>query len=64
MGALTPRQREGLPLAAAGLRNRQIAAVLGLHEGTVKGYLRGAYEALGARNRTEAVVLLYREGVR
>lgn len=58
MDRLMPRQRECLVLAALGLRNRQIATTLGIREGTVKTYMRGAYDRLGARNRTEAVVML------
>lgn len=60
MDRLMPRQRECLVLAALGLRNHQIAAALGIREGTVKTYMRGAYDRLGVRNRTEAVVALLR----
>lgn len=57
---LTPRQRECVALAGLGLHNRQIAAALGVSVGTVKKYMRGAFEALGARNRTAAVMALLR----
>ena len=39
---LSPRQREVVGLAAAGMRNLQIARQLGLEEGTVKLHLRNA----------------------
>ena len=58
MVALTPRQVEVVCLAAQGCTDKQIAAILGLAVGTVRGYLRGACERLGARTRTEAVLAL------
>lgn len=53
--ALTARQREVLDLVALGMTNVGIADRLFLAESTVKQHLRGAYKALGARNRLEAV---------
>lgn len=51
--ALSPRERELVALVARGLRNREIAAELGITEGTVKVYLHGVFEKLGVANRTE-----------
>lgn len=61
---LTPRQRECLTLVSLGLRNAEVAAFLGISEGTVKVYLKRTYAALGVRSRTEAAVVLWREGAR
>lgn len=53
--ALTQRQREILPLLAEGMPNKQIAAMLGVTEGTVKQHLKDLFKRLGTRNRTQAV---------
>lgn len=53
---LSPRQKDVLRLLAAGCSVKQIARQLGLGVGTVKAHLTNAYRALGARNRTEAVL--------
>jgi DNA-binding NarL/FixJ family response regulator len=53
----TPRQRDVLRLLAAGKSNKEIARELDLAEGTVKIHLAAVFQALNARNRTEAVVL-------
>jgi DNA-binding NarL/FixJ family response regulator len=51
---LRPRKREILELVAKGLSNAEIARRLYLSESTIKQHLRGAYKALGVKNRTEA----------
>jgi two-component system nitrate/nitrite response regulator NarL len=50
---LTPRERELVDLVRQGLRNRDIAANLGVTEGTVKVYLHAIFDKLGVDNRTE-----------
>lgn len=55
---LTPRERKIAGLVAQGLRNKEIAAELGITEGTVKVYLHGIYGKLGVENRTELAVLV------
>lgn len=62
-GALTDRQRDVLRLLARGLPNKLIARDLGLTEGTVKVHLLAIFRALGARNRTEAVLIAQRRGL-
>jgi len=50
---LTRRERELVELVRQGLRNRDIAAQLGVTEGTVKVYLHAIFDKLGVDNRTE-----------
>jgi len=59
--ALTPRERTIVSLVAEGHRNREIAAALGITEGTVKVYLHTLYQKLGIENRTELAVLVLRQ---
>lgn len=51
--SLTPRERQLVELVRQGLRNRDIAAQLGVTEGTVKVYLHAIFEKVGVDNRTE-----------
>ena len=51
--ALTTRERAVVSLVAQGRRNKEIAAELGITEGTVKVYLHRIYERIGVTNRTE-----------
>ncbi len=60
---LTPRERSVLAAAAEGDTNREIAARLGLTEGTVKGYLVGIFSKLGVENRTQAIALAAAKGL-
>jgi len=50
---LTAKERAVAGLVAQGLRNKNIAAELGITEGTVKVYLHRIYEKVGVSNRTE-----------
>ena len=50
---LTRRERELIELVRQGLRNRDIAAELGVTEGTVKVYLHAIFDQLQVENRTE-----------
>ena len=54
--ALTPRERELVELVRQGLRNRDIAAKLGVTEGTVKVYLHSIFDKLGVASRTELAI--------
>ena len=62
--ALSPRERKLVVLVARGLRNREIAAELGITEGTVKVYLHGIFEKLGVASRTELAIRAGEEGLR
>ena len=50
---LTRRERELIELVRQGLRNRDIAAELGVTEGTIKVYLHSIFDKLQVENRTE-----------
>lgn len=52
---LSDKRREVLRLAAKGLSNKEISALMGISERTVKDHWASIFERLGASNRTEAV---------
>ena len=60
---LTEREVEVLHFAAKGLRNKQIAHVIGRTEGTVKVHLKHLMAKLGVDDRTEAVTLGLQRGI-
>jgi DNA-binding NarL/FixJ family response regulator len=60
---LTPREVEVLRLAAKGLRNRDIARIIGRTEETVKVHLKHVMAKLGVEDRTEAVTLGLQRGI-
>ena len=53
---LSPRETELVSLVRQGMRNRDIAAQLGITEGTVKVYLHSVFEKTGVANRTELAI--------
>jgi DNA-binding NarL/FixJ family response regulator len=59
---LTTRQRDVLRLIAQGRSNKQIARDLDLSQNTVKIHVAGVLRALGAANRTQAVMLARERG--
>ena len=60
---LTERELDVLRLVVAGLRNKEIAAALGISENTAKFHLRNILDKLHAQNRTEVVARAMREGL-
>lgn len=62
-GALTPREREILTLAAQGLNSQGIADRLFLSVSTVKTHLRGLYRKLDVSDRTQAVLVGIQRGL-
>ncbi|MEU8485953.1 response regulator transcription factor [Streptomyces sp. NPDC048641] len=60
---LTGRQLDVLRLLCRGMSNTDIAAELGMTEGTVKGHVTQLLSRLGARNRVEAARIAYRAGM-
>ena len=59
---LTPRMFDVLRLAAAGMSNKQIAAMLQIAPATVDVHLGRIYRKLGVHTRAEAVSVAAREG--
>ena len=53
---LSPREYEILELLAEGFPNKQIAARVGLTDGTVRWHLRHVYHKLHVRSRMEAAL--------
>ncbi len=60
---LTDREMGVLRLVVAGLRNKEVAAELGISENTVKFHLRNILDKLHAKSRTEMVARAVREGL-
>jgi NarL family two-component system response regulator LiaR len=62
--ALTDREQEVLKLLSTGLTNRQIAAQLNVSPATVKTHVSGVFKKLDVSNRTAAVHLARRHGLK
>jgi DNA-binding NarL/FixJ family response regulator len=61
--ALTPRESEVLALVARGMSNPEIADALVLGVETVRTHVANVLAKLGARDRTQAVVIAYEAGL-
>ena len=59
---LSRRERELVSLVASGLRNKEIAAQMGIAENSVKAYLSKLFRKLGVEGRLEIALLALREG--
>lgn len=57
------REREVLLLAARGLSGKEIASQLFISERTVQTHLASIYDKLGAKNKTEAMLLSLKYGI-
>lgn len=60
---LTNRQSQVLELVAQGMSNKQIAYEIGVSEATVKLHINALLRAVGATNRTQAVITAQKMGL-
>lgn len=60
--SLTDREKEVLRLVCDGLTNSEIATCLGVSRETVKSELKRIFRKIGVANRTQAAVMLVKQG--
>lgn len=60
---ISAREREVLLLAARGFSSKEVASKLFISERTVQTHLASIYDKLGARNKTESLLLSLKYGV-
>ena len=63
LALLTPRELEVLKLIAQGMSNDEIAGRLFLSEATVKTYINRLLSKLEVRDRAQAIVFAYQQGI-
>ena len=60
---LTPREMEVVGLIAEGMRNKEIAAALGITDDTVQAHVKSILVKLGVHDRTAAVRVALQRGI-
>ena len=60
---LTERERDVLTLMVSGKSTANLAAALGISEGTVKFHLNHIFQKLGVSDRTQAVIVALKRGL-
>lgn len=60
---LSAREKEVLTAIAKGLRNREVAELLGLTEQTISTYVRNLYAKLNICNRAQATLAAQQHGL-
>jgi DNA-binding NarL/FixJ family response regulator len=60
---LTPREVDVIELVTQGLRNKEIAASLGISEFTVQVHVKSIFAKFGVSDRTAAVKVALRRGI-
>jgi two-component system NarL family response regulator len=60
---LTHREIQVMDLLAQGLRNKEIAASLGISEGTIQGHVKSIFSKLNVNDRTAAVRVALERGM-
>jgi two-component system NarL family response regulator len=60
---LTPRELEVMGLLAQGMRNKEIAASLGISDGTIQVHVKSIFQKLSVNDRTAAINVALRRGI-
>nr|HPI98409.1 response regulator transcription factor [Synergistales bacterium] len=61
--SISSREREVLLLAARGYSSKEVASQLYISERTVQTHLASIYDKLGAKNKTESLLLALKYGI-
>ena len=60
---LTPREIQVIELVAQGMRNKEIAAALGISEETVQVHVKNIFAKLKVKDRSAAITAALRRGI-
>lgn len=60
---ITPREMQILEYICEGLSNGDISSALGISQATVKQHVMNTYTKLGARSRSELIIVALRTGL-